>query len=161
MKKSISLLIAIALILSGGIVCAIWFISPSITGNAVYRINSDEPNFTITKNLLGLNISTSEQIIYFSEEMMIDSNIDREAILSLMVNKTDVSDDCTDYENDCNISFIQTNQGHGFTEDLLDGQIINISKGMNIIQVLGECKKNSCPQNISVEISLFLIQEDE
>lgn len=154
--------VIIALVITSGIAVALWYWGPAVTGFSVYKVDSKAPNITITQDLLGADIDTTNSSINFSDSFIIESSVNNKALVHLETLKTDVNDSCTDYLNDCNVSYYFGNPyGYGDPfEEIFDGSTIQLKKGENEFTVVGNCLQYSCPQNITSNLSIMLKEND-
>jgi hypothetical protein len=143
------------------IVSALWIWGPAITGYSVYKISSSKPNLTISTMLIGGDFNVTDSGKNFTDLLVVDSTVNEKAIITFQTIKTGTDESCTDYLEDCNITYY-SGEGYDFgyglgnLEQLFNGDEIQLIKGENKFSVIGTCKQYSCPQTINATIVLSL-----
>ena len=147
--------IIISLLLAVVLVAAVWMFS-NITGFSVYSVGSNKPNVTIIRDLSGALVDTTETNSSFLDRFTVFSNINKKAMITVGANKTDnESDECVDFYNDCNITFLFYPETYGFNEIVLEtGDEIQMHKDNNEFGVLVECQRFSCDQQIQAILEI-------
>ena len=151
----------IAILLTVTIVAAIWWWGSAQNITGLFHISSKEPNVTISKVLTGGELDLSDNSSNFTDYITIDSNVNEKALVWIETIKEDnLTDSCTDYLNDCNVSYYFGDNvyGYGFPVPTLleDGDTIQLQKGEQTITTFLECAKWSCDQTITANITVML-----
>jgi len=81
--------------------------------------------------------------------VLTNDNGDLQLTADINITRTDVSDDCIDYENDCDISILVENHGY-----IVDQDVVNLVSGDSDVTAEIVCDKLSCPQDIEVSLTL-------
>lgn len=142
------------LVLLGGLMLlpvayAVWLLllQGSFTGYVV----SDDLGLSFTQEFGDVTINTtSGASSETSSSQILNNNGDVVMTLTSAVTKTDNSDDlCTDYENDCDVTYSSTT-----TPSISNGGSFTLPSGVSEFNTTITCLERSCPQNVSVDITL-------
>lgn len=154
----------IGVLVTIGVVLALWLSGPAITGYSVYKIKSNQPNLTITRSLINGTLDTQTSSVNLTDTFKIDSTDKMKVQLAIITAKIDENDSCIDYENDCNVSyFLGEAYGYGFPQlqEIHNGDLIELSVGENSFSIFLNCQKLSCPQDIQSTLSLTPKKDNE
>lgn len=83
-----------------------------------------------------------------SDATITNANGELNSTVSIDITKSDVVDDCTAYENDCTVEL----EIEGSVYE--DGDNYLVPSGDSDLTATISCVKASCPQNVTVEVSL-------
>jgi len=130
-------------------VTAVWISSIRLTTN--YNIISDPfTGITITESLSDQTFDSLSGEIHFSENITIyNEDIQREIIINVKTNKTDIGDECYNWENDCSMKYYLNSQRLNETDNT-----VRIDNGNNNLEFNIECERYSCPQIVTPEIEI-------
>ena len=148
-KKHPFLAVTMLLVLSGTAFGAwVLLMESEFTGSVV-----STPPITMTSSFSDISVDTTSGPATATTELLIENANDVQNFVFVdEVIKTDVDDGCTDYENDCDVTYLLTND-RGDTL-IVDGETVTIRPLDNTITATLECVEMSCPQDVDVSISL-------
>lgn len=153
-----------ALILSMGIVTALWLAGPAITGNATTSITSSNPSINLTKQLTNFTaLDVTYNGVEFNNSLDFQTEVNGIGQVTFDVTKTPTDNRCTDYLNDCTVKVFEGDPkiGYGFSypTEIFNGSNITLFASQEkSLQVRTSCQKQSCPQNISIELNVQLLE---
>lgn len=79
-----------------------------------------------------------------------NSGIERDLVMDFEVTKLDVEDGCFDYENDIYVTLT----GPAWIPSFNSGDTVTIREGLNNWEMEVYAEANSCPQEVTVDLSL-------
>lgn len=147
-RKHKYIYIGLFTVLMVGTGLAAWFlfVSEGFTGYVV-STSGNPLNVTATFGDITLDTRTGEAVNTTTLTLEnYDGDIDM--VINYTVTKDDWADDCTDYEDDCDveISFEGT--------PVLSDDTITVPSGESDLTATITCQKLSCPQDIGIEVEL-------
>jgi len=167
-KKYIYVLILLIITLLAVDVMAIWI--TSISSYAVFGITStQEGGFNVLANFDGGNFVSSNDTIDIWQNFSFNYNsIENKMNLSAMADKIKKTNnsDCVNWQSDCELELVYLNYSStgpyypvGVSFNSIYTSLINVTNGKNDIKVHLICKPYSCPQDISVNVSISKIPQ--
>lgn len=114
------------------------------------EITSNEP-LTYTSNFASNTLDTSEGADTDTDSIILHNNDgDQDLVLSYEITKSDIVDNCTDWENDLDISIFYD------SNPVSNGTVITVPGGSNKeLAVQYDAVKFSCPQTAQVDVRLI------
>lgn len=152
--------ILLSILITAGSVFALWLLGTGITGYSIYKVSSTKPDLSINTQLLGADLDTTNESKTFTDTLKVLSTTKNNAsVIFEFIKADDESDDCYNYENDCDVYlYYEDGIGYGFDEPLTSGDIVPLSNGINEFKINGSCERYACPQNITAIVNVSLIQ---
>ena len=152
--KKLLLFLILGLFITG--VLAIWIVS--IKSTATYDIYSQEyGGMNIVKDLSGGSFNSLNQTISNTDEFIFDYNGNEDAEVNILITtiKQDIADNCTNWQNDCNMTYKHI--GHS---NLNEGDNIRtIPQQQHNIRVSFSCVQYACPQTITPTIEVIKLEK--
>lgn len=148
MRKVLSVLGAFVLL--AGIGTAAWsiFLMDSFTG---YVTSTEGQPITLLSGFDDVSLDTTTAAATQTTSNNIkNENGNISVTFNANVSKTDIVDDCIDFEGDCDVAFEYSNAGGSGA--LQDGDEIILTSGFTTVESIVTCQRLSCPQNIEAEI---------
>jgi len=137
-----------------GVAFAVWLALTQSTYTATVEGQPDNPvSFTTVFDDVVLhcaNTSDSQN----STAYLNNANGELQMVVDYIINKTDVIDECIDYENDCDVQVYFRPNGDLIYTPVSDGGIITMPPGVSAFISTVSCERLSCPQSIETGVSV-------
>jgi len=153
-RKVILLSVLVFSVLLLTTITAIWIVS--ISSSATYNIFSTEyGGLTVTQDFAGGSSDSLINETYLKDEFIFNYSGEKrtEVLLDISTDKVDVIDECTTWENDCDIIYTFRNKTEKI--NINEGTTnLDIDPGEHIIDFILSCEQYSCPQDITPIVTI-------